>query len=120
MRVTIGNVTKIIPEEYWDGACMMTEDQLDAPKKLRLSTNERLLMAEMTWRLTQSDLVKEYIGDRVPESVIFQNNRMGDTRNVVKYNEIDGIGVIAIVPSWVMRAFPIGLRSEEDLNWVKV
>ena len=117
MRVKAGEYEKEIPKEYADAVKLLTLSDWEEPNKIRLTPYERLMFAEAAWRVGQPKIIAEYIGNRRPEKVIMQSNRKGDTRNVVRYGEIDGVKVQAIIPTWVMRACPPNLLSHEYENW---
>ena len=75
----------MIPSKYWEGAKVITEDQLDSPDKIRLSEWERFILAEATWRLTLDWTVKNFLEDVSPECVVREHNRTAEVRFLVRY-----------------------------------
>jgi len=117
MKVKIGEVIKNIPIEYWDAAKTIDESFITEPKKIRLSNEERFLLAEMTWRMKQSDFVMEHLQDMTPVGVEIQVNRVSDSRCVVNYISESGVKAQTIVPSTFRH---VGVRPVySNVNWVK-
>ncbi len=112
MKVTVGNVTKNIPQEYAPAIGMISEEQHDAPEKIRLSPWERFLYAEAAWRSKQTSTTKMYLSDVEPACVISQWNRLSECRYVVEYKAglDDDHAKHAIVPVSVYRACPVESR----------
>ena len=117
MKVKIGNVWKLIPEGYWDAAQMIDESFITEPKRLRLSGMERFHLAELAWRLEQSEIIRDFLQYFTPVGVEIQVNRVAESRCVVNYKSDNGTKTQTIVP----RAFrDVGVRPVySNVNWHK-
>ena len=119
MKILIGEVWKNIPIEYWEAAKVIDESFITAPKKIRLSNEERFLLAEMAWRITPARpaIILEYLKDMSPVGVEIQVNRYGDGRCVINYVSESGIKAQVVVPNTFRHVgTPI---SYNNVNWIK-
>jgi hypothetical protein len=117
MIVTAGDFKKNIPQEYARAVEILTLSDWEKPDKVRLTPVERFRFAEAAWRAEQPKNIREYLDGRKPLKIIHQHNRQGETRIVVRYDEVKGIRAQAIVPKWVGRACPAGLVEKVNEDW---
>jgi len=117
MRVKIGEVIKNIPAEYKDAAKVIDKSFITAENRVRLTNLERFMLAEMAWRIKQSDLILFYLEDMTPVGVEIQVNRAGEARCAVNYVSEGGISAQTIVPS-TFRHVGVDV-THNNVNWHK-
>jgi len=118
MKVTVGNVTKNIPQEYHSGFTAMQPDEFDKPDKIRLTPWERYLIALHTWEFKQTSTTRRYLAEFKPECVLRQYNRKHEARYVARYvDEPDSDHARhAIVPDSLGKLCPVIM--DDYVNWV--
>lgn len=118
MKITIGEIVKNIPKQFVDGVFLISKEQLEAPKKIRLTPFERFLFAEAAWRSSHVDSwTRMYLkGFKLTHAAV-QFNRAGQKRYIVFYDGKDGINAMAVVPRGVYNKCPIELRTKDKMEW---
>lgn len=112
MKVKKGEIEKVIPSKYLEGAKHMKAEEYTAPRRKRLSKLERFRMAERTWRLNLNLLEQEYLENEMVVGVVKQVNRFYESRYVAEYSN----GTHARIPNSIGKLYPNVV--EESFHWL--
>lgn len=119
MKITSASgYVKNIPKKYEAGVDYVTESQLEAPHKKRLTKYERFLFATATERAKMGKYYRDFLRGCKPVRALKQINRYLAVRYVVVYETPNGGYIDTIVSKHTYSMCPKDKRKKSYVNWL--